>query len=148
VVTWNVNSYTVLADLILAIHFAFVAFVLGGFVVIWIGYFLHWRFVQNFRFRLFHLLAMGFVALEAVAGMICPLTTWENQLRLRAGGKAYQESFVQHWLGRILFYEASETVFTIAYAAFFGLIVLTFWKIPPRRRRSAQSPTDKAGRSD
>src|SRR5215212_4152479 len=114
-VTWNVNWYTVLADLILAIHFAFVLFVLGGFVVIWVGYFLRWPFVQNFRFRLIHLLAMGFVALEAVVGMICPLTTWENQLRLRAGGEAYQESFVQHWLGRILFYQASETVFTLAY---------------------------------
>jgi hypothetical protein len=134
-----VDWHILLADLILAVHFAFVAFVVGGFVVIWIGYSLHWRFVQNFRFRLLHLLAMGFVAAEAVVGIICPLTTWENELRLRGGGEAYQQSFMQHWLGRLLFYDASETVFTIIYAVFFALILLTFWKIPPRRNRQAQS---------
>jgi hypothetical protein len=128
------NWYTFLADAILAIHFAFVAFVVGGFAVIWVGHFLRWTFVSNFRFRLAHLLAMGFVLFEALIGMVCPLTTWENQLRARGGtGQAYQESFMQHWLGRILFYDLGPTAFAVIYAAFFALIVLTFWKIPPRR---------------
>jgi hypothetical protein len=129
-----VNWYAALADTILAIHFGFVAFVVAGFVVIWVGWFLQWRFVENFRFRVAHLLAMAFVLLEALIGMVCPLTTWENQLRLRAGGEVYHESFIQHWLGRVLFYDFSEQAFTILYGAFFAVIVLTFWKIPPRRK--------------
>ena len=127
------NWYALLADVILAIHFAFVAFVVGGVVVIWIGYFARRAFVHNFRFRLLHMLAMAFVLLEALVGMVCPLTTWENQLRIRGGASPYQESFMQHWIGRILFCDLSETTFTIVYAAFFLLIVLTYWIIPPRR---------------
>jgi uncharacterized protein DUF2784 len=133
-----VNWYALLADAILGIHFAFVAFVVGGFVVIWAGYFARRAFVHNFRFRLLHLLAMGFVLLEAVVGMVCPLTRWENQLRVRGGASPYQESFMQHWVGRILFYDLSETTFTFLYAAFFLLIILTFVIIPPRRRQSAR----------
>ena len=128
------NFYAVLADFVLAIHFAFVAFVVGGVVVIWLGFFLHWPFVQNIRFRVAHLLAMAFVLLEAIIGMVCPLTTWENQLRVRGGGGGYQESFIEHWVGRLMFFEASETVFTIAYAAFFVVILITYWKVPPRKK--------------
>ena len=137
------NWYALLADVILAIHFAFVAFVIGGFVVIWIGYFARRTFVHDFRFRLLHLLAMGFVLLEALVGMVCPLTTWENQLRVRGGASPYQESFMQHWVGRILFYDLSATTFTILYAAFFLLVILTFVIIPPRRRHRATPATPR-----
>lgn len=127
------NFYNVLADLILVIHFAFVAFIIGGFVVIWIGYFRRWSFVRNLGFRVVHLLAMGFVALQTLAGMACPLTAWENALRGRAGAALrYEESCIEHWLGRILFYDVSEWMFTVIYVGFFALIVLTFWKVPPR----------------
>ena len=82
----NTNPYTLLADLILAVHFAFVTFVVAGLVLIWVGFFLHWTFVRDWRFRIAHLLAMAFVLGESLTGFICPLTTWENQLRLRGGG--------------------------------------------------------------
>jgi len=81
----NVNFYSVLSDFILLIHFAFVAFIVAGFLAIWVGYFRHWAWVHNFRFRLTHLLAMGFVLLESLFGIVCPLTVWEDQLRQRAG---------------------------------------------------------------
>jgi hypothetical protein len=54
----NKHLYTLLADAILVIHFAFVAFVVLGFVVIWIGYFARWSFVRDLRFRLVHVAAM------------------------------------------------------------------------------------------
>src|SRR5438128_700561 len=104
----DMNIYTLLADFILVGHFAFVAFVVAGFIVIWMGFFLRWPFVHDLRFRLAHLLAMGFVLGESLAGFVCPLTTWENQLRLRGGAESYAGSFVQHWLGRILFFNLSE----------------------------------------
>jgi hypothetical protein len=129
----NRNLYLLLADLVLIVHFALVLFNIGGFLFIWIGHFLHWRSVRNFAFRMTHLLAMGFIAWQAVAQLTCPLTTWENQLRTRAGQAApYTESFIEHWLGRILFYDLNQSAFTILYIAFFALIVVTFWKVPPR----------------
>lgn len=132
--------HLILADLILLVHFAFVAFIILGFVAIWAGYFLRWRFIRNFCFRLAHLLAMGFVAAESLIGMVCPLTEWENALRLRAGeGPAYEASFIEHWLGGILFYEVSTQTFTAIYSAFFILVILTYLIVPPERRVKVRS---------
>src|SRR5207249_2342877 len=90
------NIYSLLADLVLLVHFGFVAFVVVGFVVIWVGYFCRWPFVRDLRFRLVHLLAMTLVLAEALAGFVCPLTTWERQLRIRAGdGTGYSGSFIR-----------------------------------------------------
>jgi hypothetical protein len=124
--------YLVLGDLVLAVHAAFVGFVVFGLLLIWMGRLCHWAFVRNFWFRLAHLAAIGVVAAEAVAGFVCPLTTWEDRLRLLAGGEQrYQESFVQHWLHRIMFFDLSESVFTIAYLVFLLLVALSLWLVPP-----------------
>ena len=126
--------YTLLADSILILHFAFVAFVVIGLLVIWVGWVRRWRFVYNFWFRLTHLLAIGVVAAESLAGIVCPLTIWENHLRLLAGGgEAYAGSFVQHWLHRVMFYEASESTFTIIYLLFFTAVALSLWLVKPHR---------------
>ena len=59
---------------------------------------------------------------------------WEDQLRLRAGQETtLDQSFMQRWVGSLLFYDASERLFTMIYTGFFVLIVLTFWLVPPRR---------------
>ena len=127
--------YSLLADLVLLVHFAFVAFVALGFLAIWVGYFCSWPFVRDLRFRVAHLLAMGVVLAESLTGFICPLTTWENQLRKHSGEAAgYSGSFIQHWVGRILFHDWSEQTFTFIYAGFFILMGITFWVVRPRRR--------------
>ena len=130
------RSYHVLADLILILHFGFVAFVLLGFLLIWIGYFAGWAFVRNFRFRMLHLLAIGFVAAEAIIGLVCPLTTLEASLRSRAGERSYEGSFIQHWLGRVIFLDLPEWVFTVVYALFFALVLATLWLVKPVRHRA------------
>ncbi|MEW6304909.1 MAG: DUF2784 domain-containing protein [Verrucomicrobiota bacterium] len=129
------SAYRWLADFILVVHVAFVTFVVLGLALIWAGHFRRWLWVRNRRFRLLHLAAMGFVACEAVTGISCPLTTWENRLRQMAGGQAlYAESFIQHWLGRLLFYDAPASVFTIAYVLFFAAIVFSWWVVKPAPR--------------
>jgi hypothetical protein len=125
--------YSLLADLILILHFAFVVFVVAGLLLVWVGWRCRWRFVRNFWFRLAHLLAIGVVAAESLAGMVCPLTTWENNLRLLAGrGGNYEGSFVQHWLHRLMFFDASESTFTIFYVLFFAAVGLSLWLVKPR----------------
>jgi hypothetical protein len=123
----------VLADAILLLHFVFVAFVVGGLAAIWIGYFAGWKFVRNPWFRIAHLLAMAFVVVESVFGMVCPLTTWEDRLRLRGGeGPTYANSFIQYWIHRVMFFEIPEHTFTIIYITFLALILLSLFIIKPR----------------
>ena len=131
--------YLVVADAILVLHFAFVAFVVGGLILIWVGRWRGWRFVRNVWFRLGHLAAIGVVATESLAGVVCPLTTWEDHFRLLAGGeRQYQESFIQYWLHRVMFFEVEERLFTLGYIAFFLLVALSFWWVPLRRRQPVE----------
>jgi len=132
--------YLALADLTLIVHAAFVAFVVIGLLLIWIGKLRGWDCVRNLWFRAAHLAAIGLVAAESLAGFVCPLTTWENRLRLLAGGEArYQGSFIQHWLHRVMFFDCDERNFTMAYLVFFLTVALSFWFVPPRRPRRART---------
>ena len=114
---------TLLADVILIIHFAFVTFVVGGLALIWIGAAAGWDWVRNFRFRVAHLAAIVFVAGEALAGVWCPLTVWEAALR----GARAEKSFVAQWVHRLMFYDFPEWVFTAAYVLF-ALVVIASWR--------------------
>lgn len=126
------SFYNSLADILLVTHFFYVAFVVGGLLFIWAGYFRHWAFVRNFWFRLAHLLAMGVVVAESLIGAWCPLTKWENILRTRAGeGQPYPDSFVLYWIHRVMFYDFSPGAFTLIYAVFFSLVLLSLWLVKP-----------------
>jgi hypothetical protein len=119
-----------LADALVAVHLAVAVFIVAGLVLTWIGAGLDWRWVRNPWFRYLHLAAIVFVAAEALAGMACPLTVWEDMLR----GGARPDSFVGRWMRRLLFYEAPEWIFTTAYCAWAAASVLTLVLVPPRRR--------------
>jgi hypothetical protein len=125
----------VLADAILALHAGIVAFIVLGTFAIAIGGRLGWQCVRNRTFRIGHLALMVFIALQAWLGQLCPLTVWEQALRNRAGQATYGESFIQHWLSRIIFFEAPWWSFVAAYTAFAALVVACWWWVPPRRRR-------------
>ncbi len=128
--------YPVLADMILLAHVAFIAFVVGGQVGVLVGGFRRWRWVRNLCFRVSHLLAIGIVVAQAWADRICPLTVWEGDLRRASGGQPYAGGFVQHWVGRLVFYDFPPWVFTLAYTAF-GVLVLASWVwVRPERRVS------------
>ena len=124
--------YLILADAILLAHALIVAFNVFSLPLIWLGHFLGWRCVRNFYFRAIHLVLIAYIALQALLGEICPLTNWENNLRVRAGSDPhYATSFVGHWLQRLIFYEADERVFAIAYVIVFALVVLTLFLVKP-----------------
>ena len=133
--------FQLLADAVLALHFAVVAFVVGGLFFIIVGNLVQWRWVNALRFRLAHLAAIATVAAEAWFGITCPLTTLEQWLRAKSGMTTvatYSESFVGYWLNRLLFYTAPPWVFVLAYTAF-GLLVIAVWCcFPPRSNRSAR----------
>jgi hypothetical protein len=119
-----------LADAVLIVHVLFVVFVVGGFALILAGAG-RWGWIRNRTFRILHVAAIVFVAAEALLGVTCPLTYWEDVLR--ATGRE-ERSFVGRWLAWLLYYDLPEWVFAIAYAAF-ALAVIACWRaIPPRAR--------------
>jgi Protein of Unknown function (DUF2784) len=124
-----------LADAVLLLHFAVVVFVVGGLVVVLVGNRLRWSWVNALPFRLAHLLAIGVVVVQAWLGKLCPLTILESWLRSRVGEAAYSASFIEHWVQRVLYYEAPAWVFTSAYTVFGLLVVAAWWCFPPRTGR-------------
>ncbi|AHI28820.1 DUF2784 domain-containing protein [Marinobacter similis] len=124
--------YVVLADSLLVLHVAFVAYVVLGLLMIYLGHFLNWSWVRNLWFRVTHLIAIGIVVVQSWLGVICPLTTWEMALRSQAGDASYEGSFIQHWLHAILYFSAPEWVFILSYSVFGGLVLLSWFIIRPR----------------
>ncbi|WP_418318990.1 DUF2784 domain-containing protein [Piscinibacter sakaiensis] len=140
--------YALLADAVLLLHFAVVIFVVGGPIVVLVGNRVDWAWVNRLGFRLAHLAAIAYVALQAWLGATCPLTHLENRLRSMASEQqAYSGSFVEYWIQRVLFYDAPPWVFVFAYTSFLLLVMLIWWIYPPaRRKRERQAPL--RGRSD
>jgi hypothetical protein len=125
---------SLLADVTVLIHAAFVLFVVGGQLLILIGWLKKWHWTQNFVFRVLHLAAIGYVVLEALLGIICPLTMLEYHLRQSAGEATHGTSFIGYWVHYFLFYTAPNWVFTLTYSIFGSLVLLTFIMYPPRRQ--------------
>ena len=119
-----------IADAVLVVHALFVVFVVAGFALILLGA-RGWSWVRNRTFRILHLAAIAFVAAEALVGLTCPLTTWEDALR----GAGTERSFVGRWVARLLYYDLPERVFTIAYCVFALAVIWAWFVIPPHPSR-------------
>ena len=104
-------TYRIAADLVLATHLVFIVFVvLGGLLA------LRYRWVI-----MIHIPAAVWGAFVEISGRICPLTTWENQLRQSAGDSGYANSFVEHYLLPVI-YPAGLTHSTQIWIA--GLVIV------------------------
>ena len=85
--------YRLLADLLLLIHAAFIAFaVLGGLLVLYRRW---WAWL--------HIPAAVWAAAVVIMGWICPLTPWEQQLRLAAGQRGLSGGFIEHYLMSVIY---------------------------------------------
>jgi hypothetical protein len=124
--------YRLLADLVVILHFAFVAVVVGGMAAIVAGIVLRWQWVRNFWFRMSHLLMIGVVVAESLCDVLCPLTAWENRL-LELGGQTHDSrSFVGRWIHRLLFMDVPQSSLTIYYYLFGLAVVAALIVAPPR----------------
>jgi uncharacterized protein DUF2784 len=119
-----------IADAVLVAHALFVLFVVGGFVLILLGA-RRWAWVRRRSFRIFHLAAIAIVTAEALLGITCPLTMWEDMLR----GGGPERSFIGRWVARLLYYDFPEWVFATAYCAFALAVIWAWFAIPPRPSR-------------
>jgi hypothetical protein len=128
-------AWLYLADAVLVLHLAVVAFVVAGLVLIVVGNLRGWQWVNLRWLRLAHVAAILVVAAEAWAGVVCPLTTLESALRARAGAATYAGGFIEHWLSRLLYYDLPGWVFVLAYSTV-AIAAVALWSLfPPQRKR-------------
>lgn len=127
----NELPYRWLADVVLTLHVAIVAFVVGGLLLVIVGNRRGWRWVNARWFRLAHLATIAVVVAEAWLGVACPLTRLEMWLRAKAGATTYSGSFIEHWLQRLLYHDAPPWAFVLGYSLFALLVVLAWRRFPP-----------------
>lgn len=119
-----------LADALLVVHFLIAGFIVAGLILVWIGALAGWAWIRNPWFRYMHLAAIACVAAEALLGVACPLTVWEDLLR----GGARPDTFIGRWVYRLLYYDAPDWVFNAIYAAWAAATLATLWLVPARRK--------------
>ena len=83
------------ADTVLLLHLAFILFVVFGAALAF-----RWRWLPAV-----HLPAAIWGIFIELTGGICPLTYLENDLRSKAGQAGYNESFIEHYLLKIIYPE-------------------------------------------
>ena len=127
--------YRALADVVLAVHAGVVLFVVGGLAAVFLGNARGWRWVNGMYFRAVHFGAIALVVVQAWLGQACALTTLESWLREQGGATGYSKGFIEHWVQRLIFYEAPLWVFALVYTAFALLVIAAWWRYPPRRCR-------------
>ena len=123
--------FAFLADLIVAIHFGYVAFVVFGLLIVLLGGLLRWRFVRNFLFRMVHLVMILIVVVESLLEIPCPLTVWEYDLRVAAQQDVSEGSFVARLIHQVMFFNFPPEVFLIGYCLFGLTVLMSWWLIPP-----------------
>ena len=129
----ELNRYALFADLVVTVHFLYILFTVGGLFLILLGRALSWRWIRNGVFRIAHLIAVVIVAVQAIAGVLCPLTTIEYALRRRAGQTVEAEiSFVARLVRMIIFYDFSPQFFLWLYVGFALLVACTLLLVPPK----------------
>ena len=118
----------VLADAVVAVHYAFMAYlVVGGFIA--------WRW----RWTIWtHALAVAWAVAIIATKVPCPLTALQNHFRESAGLRPLSDSFINLYI-RGTFYPADQQ--TIARIAL-GVVILGSWvgfAILQRRRRHEEA---------
>jgi hypothetical protein len=104
--------YRFLADTLLLLHFAFVAFVLFGGLLL-----LRWR-----RLVWLHLPAALWGVAIMFGGWICPLTPLENRLRRLSGGAGLEGGFIEHYMLPLIYPEG----LTRGLQVLLGVLALAF----------------------
>jgi Protein of Unknown function (DUF2784) len=87
--------YRMAADGVVAIHFAWILFLIGGAVI---GRRVRWVMWT-------HLAALGYSVLLQVFSWICPLTYLELWLWNRTPSGSYSGSFIAHYLEKLIYME-------------------------------------------
>ncbi|MDQ3673748.1 MAG: DUF2784 domain-containing protein [Gemmatimonadota bacterium] len=129
-------SYRLLADLVVLIHLAFVAFVVfGGLFVL-----------RRPRLAWLHVPAAIWGVLIEFTGGVCPLTPLENSLRLRGGDAGYSGGFIDHYLIPLLYPSGLTRNTQIVLGSLALALNLAVYAMVLARRRRSPAPTKYTNR--
>ena len=120
--------WSLLADSLVILHFAFTAFVIFGGFLTW-----RWR-----RIAFLHLPALAWGCWVEVSHSICPLTPLENHFRHLGGEAGYRGDFLAHYLVRVLYPPGLtwHIQWELA-AALIAINILAYWGLARRLRSAA-----------
>jgi Protein of Unknown function (DUF2784) len=88
--------YRALADLVIVIHFAFIAFAVAGAALLLARRMPRWIAAA-------HLTCAAWASYVMFSGRICPLTPLENYLRSAGGEAGYTQSFIERYLFSVIY---------------------------------------------
>jgi hypothetical protein len=119
-----------MAQWVLALHLAIIAFNIFGLIFIPVGAWRGWAFVRKPGWRLVHVVSMATVAVQAAAGRACFLTDWQAAL---AGAPAGQP-MIMRWVNSVIFWPMPIWVFVALYLVLFAYTLALLWWVRPRWR--------------
>jgi hypothetical protein len=121
--------YRIAADLVIFVHFLWIAFVIVGFPV--------FLYLNYSRGRMFHLLALIAMVVMQMTKTICPLTYLEAYLKSKGqSNRVYPGQFTIDTIEKLIYVE-DLTLEKITYATiiFLAVVLLSFWWKPVRFKR-------------
>lgn len=124
--------YAILADIVIVIHFLWIAFVILGFpLFLW---------VNSARWRLIHLAAVIAMVLMQITHSICPLTYLEAWLKSGGrGAEVYPGKFIIETIERLIYVDTvTLEKITWATGAYLALILLSFRFRPIQRKKKVR----------
>jgi hypothetical protein len=117
------------AIIVLALHLAIIAFNVAGCVLIPLGAWRGWHWVRGLGWRLAHLLSLAVVAIQAMLGRACFLTTWQGEL----SGSEHVQPMIEKWMNGLIYWPLPLWVFAAAYVAVFAYVIALWIWVRPRR---------------
>jgi len=118
-----------LAQAILAVHLAVIAFNLLGLIAIPLGAARRWEWVRIRWWRLLHIASWAVVAVQAALGRACVLTIWQDRLT----GAVGQPPLIERWVEQAIYWPLPIWVFAGLYLVLFAAVVALWWAVPVRR---------------
>ena len=126
-------GYWLLADLVMLVHFGFIAFVVVGPLLAW-----RWRAVLWVQIP-----AAVYALAIVVVGFTCPLTPLEQHFRSLAGEAGYEGGFVDRYIEGVI-YPGSLTRLAQAVAA---VVMLAGYALSVLAPRTASRSTELTSRA-
>ena len=122
--------YSFLADLLVVFHLVFILYVIAGALLIF-----KWP-----KTLWLHLPSCFWGMTVEFIGWICPLTTWEIQLRRLAGEEGYTRSFIEHYLIPIIYPSGLNREIQMLMGSIVLIVNLSLYTLILIKRRKRKTP--------